>query len=143
MFTKYCALLLLMLTCVKGELWNMPTATDIQTSVETCQISNESFLNLQENYDKDSGDIRCFAKELGLWTDEDGFQAKRIIKLLKKYNQPIEIVVVIGYCNRSHKQTSNLDRWANEAYGCFANGRIGAWINDYINNVYKNKITTK
>ncbi|XP_023308801.2 uncharacterized protein LOC111690533 [Lucilia cuprina] len=143
MFLLNFAIFLIMLTSVKCDLWKVPTAIDIQAAFETCEISNEYFLNAEENYDHDSNDIRCFTKHLGLWTDEEGFQAKRLIKLLKKYQQPIEIVVVIGYCNRSHKQINNPDRWANEAYQCFAKGRIGQWINEYVKNVYKNKITTK
>ncbi|KAM7360613.1 odorant-binding protein 99d [Cochliomyia hominivorax] len=141
MLLQTVVLFLLMLTGINSEMWKMPTATEVQETLEVCQSSQKIFLNVEDNENASNEiDIRCITKRLGLWSDEEGFKAKRFIKLLTKYHQPIEIVVVINYCNDTHKQ-DNLKKWANEAYNCFARGRIGSWINDYIKNFYKNKLT--
>lgn len=84
--------------------------------------------------------IRCFTKELGLWSDEEGFLTKRFTKLFNKQQVPTEITIVIDYCNRRSKQ-SDLDKWATDAYFCFARGRISLWLAEYFQSVYKNKVT--
>ncbi|TMW53288.1 hypothetical protein DOY81_001588 [Sarcophaga bullata] len=118
------------------EIWKLPTAVDIERSLESCHTTLQSLLQ-----GDDYSNIRCIASALKLWTDEEGFNSKRFAKLLNKHQLPEEILVVVGYCNDHYKQL-DLNIWAQEAYYCFARGRMGIWLSEYIRNVYKKKETT-
>ena len=117
------------------EIWQLPTAVDIETSLESCYTTLQSLFQ-----DNDYSNIRCIASALKLWTDENGFNAKRFAKLLNKHQRSTEILLVVGYCNDHHKQL-DLNVWAQEAFSCFARGRMGAWLSEYVRNVYKKKET--
>ena len=108
---------------------------DIETSLESCHTTLQSLFQ-----DDDYSNIRCIASALKLWTDEEGFNTKRFAKLLNKHQQPVEISLVVDYCNNHHRQL-NLNIWAQEAYLCFARGRMGVWLSEYVSNVYKKKET--
>lgn len=115
----------------------MPKVVDTKASLENCNTTSLTTISPMLHIEDDSN-IRCIAFALKLWTDEEGFNAKRLVKMLHKHQQPVEILIVVDYCNNHHKQL-DVNKWAQEAYNCFARGRIGVWLSEYMKNVYKKK----
>ncbi|EDW81164.2 Odorant-binding protein 99d [Drosophila willistoni] len=101
--------------------WELPTPRDIETSLESCTKLNDN-----------AGALRCLVKDIGLWTDEQGYNAKRIAKIFASHNQIEELMLVVNYCNRREQRTDDLNKWAYKAYKCATSGRFGHWVNEYM-----------
>ncbi|XP_017076364.1 uncharacterized protein LOC108111417 [Drosophila eugracilis] len=125
-FGIICWSCLLIIIAPKTEalsVWKLPTAEKVYQELESCR---------QENQDKDAGTLRCLVKELGLWTDESGYNAKRIAKIFAGHNQMEELMLVVDYCNRKEQNLSQLDDWAYLAYRCATSGQFGHWVKDFM-----------
>ncbi|XP_017131826.1 uncharacterized protein LOC108148995 [Drosophila elegans] len=106
-----------------AAVWKLPTPEKVQADLENCR---------QESRDEDAVTMRCLVKELGLWTDDSGYNAKRIAKIFAGHNQMEELMLVVDYCNRREERRTQLDDWAFMAYRCATSGRIGHWVKDFM-----------
>ncbi|KAH8311929.1 hypothetical protein KR044_008637, partial [Drosophila immigrans] len=128
--TMYLRLLLVYCCCLLGETtarsavaWQLPTAEEMQANLQSCQF---------EAGGVDAEMLRCLVEQLGLWTDERGYNAKRIAKIFAAQNQFEELMVVIEYCNNKERREQQPAQWAFEAYKCATSGRFGRWVDDYM-----------
>lgn len=103
--------------------WELPTAEQMQDSLQSCQI---------EAAGDDAIMLRCLVEQLGLWTDERGYNAKRIAMIFAAQKQMEELMVVIEYCNNKERRKEQPALWAFEAYKCVTSGRVGRWVKDYV-----------
>uniref|UniRef100_A0A6P4FV22 Uncharacterized protein LOC108051433 n=1 Tax=Drosophila rhopaloa TaxID=1041015 RepID=A0A6P4FV22_DRORH len=117
---------LLVLIATKTEaalVWKLPTPEQVHEDLENCR---------QESQDEDAVTLRCLVKKLGLWTDESGYNAKRIAKIFAGHNQMEELMLVVNYCNRKEERRAQLDDWAHLAYRCATSGQFGHWVKDFM-----------
>ncbi|KAH8358444.1 hypothetical protein KR093_000286, partial [Drosophila rubida] len=130
--TMYLRLLLLSCCCLLGQTpaqaaltsaWQLPTAQEMQTSLQSCQFEAAGI---------DAETLRCLVEQLGLWTDEQGYNATRIAKIFAAQNQMEELMLVIEYCNNKERREQQPAQWAFEAYKCATSGRFGRWVKDYM-----------
>ncbi|KAL7729340.1 hypothetical protein ACLKA6_008914 [Drosophila palustris] len=111
--------------------WELPTTEQMHNSLQSCQL---------EAAGGDSADmLRCLVEQLGLWTDEQGYNAKRIAKIFAAQRQMEELMVVIEYCNDRERREEQPAQWALEAYKCATSGRFGRWVKDYVKQQQKFK----
>jgi len=103
--------------------WELPTTEQMQESLQNCQIKAAG---------KDAEMLRCLVEQLGLWTDKQGYNAKRIAKIFAARKQIEELMVVIEYCNNKERREDQPSLWAIEAYKCATSGRFGRWVKDYV-----------
>ncbi|EDV90776.1 GH14317 [Drosophila grimshawi] len=106
----------------RADAWQLPRAKDVQHSLESCHA---------EQAGEDAATLRCLVDQLGLWTDELGYNARRITKIFAAYNQMEELILVIDYCNSKERREKEPAQWAYNAYKCATSGRFGEWVNDY------------
>ncbi|XP_068155140.1 uncharacterized protein Obp99d [Drosophila tropicalis] len=92
----------------------------------------EASLDSCNKLDDDAATLRCLVADLGLWTDDRGYNAKRIAKIFASHNQIEELMLVVNYCNRREQRTDDPNKWAYKAYKCATSGRFGQWVNDYM-----------
>jgi len=105
------------------SVWKLPTSEQVYEDLEICR---------QESQEEDAATLRCLVKRLGLWTDESGYNAKRIAKICSGHNQMEELMVVVDYCNRKERKVTQLDDWALQAYRCATSGQFGHWVKDFM-----------
>nr|XP_016935866.1 uncharacterized protein LOC108014307 [Drosophila suzukii] len=105
------------------SVWKLPTSEQVYEDLEICR---------QESQEEDAATLRCLVKRLGLWTDESGYNAKRIAKIFAGHNQMEELMLVVDYCNRKERKTTQLDDWALQAYRCATSGQFGHWVKDFM-----------
>ncbi|XP_062125208.1 uncharacterized protein LOC133838210 [Drosophila sulfurigaster albostrigata] len=103
--------------------WQLPTTEEMQASLQSCRF---------EAAGMDAETLRCLVTQLGLWTDEEGYNAKRIAKIFAAQNQMQELMLVIEYCNNKERRVEEPAQWAFEAYKCATSGRFGRWVQDYM-----------
>ncbi|KAH8232663.1 hypothetical protein KR032_011348 [Drosophila birchii] len=121
-----CFLLLFLMVAIGTEaaaLWQLPKPEQVHQDLASCR---------QANQDKDAATLRCLVKSLGLWTDESGYQARRIAKIFAGHNQMEELMLVVNYCNSREELRTEPDEWALRAYRCATSGRFGHWVRDYM-----------
>ncbi|KAH8419116.1 hypothetical protein KR222_005595 [Zaprionus bogoriensis] len=104
--------------------WQLPTQEQAQLSLQSCRSAAAG---------EDAGTLRCLVEQLGLWTDARGYHAKRIAKLFASHNQLEELQLVVEYCNGRERRAEQPALWAYEAYRCATAGRLGKWVQDYMN----------
>lgn len=109
--------------------WQLPSPEQMQQSLASCRSASEDVADEQA-----ARRLRCTMAELGLWTDERGYHAKRIAKIFAGYNQMEELQLVIEYCNERERQPEEPAQWAYQAYRCATSGRFGGWVKDYVKN---------
>ncbi|XP_017000474.2 uncharacterized protein Obp99d [Drosophila takahashii] len=118
-----CLLILIALRTEAVSVWKLPTSEQVYEDLENCRLETQ-----EENADT----LRCLVKKLGLWTDESGYNGKRIAKIFAGHNQMEELMLVVDYCNRKERNVAHLDDWAFEAYRCATSGQFGHWIKDFM-----------
>ncbi|KAH8338420.1 hypothetical protein KR059_003382 [Drosophila kikkawai] len=120
-----CILLLLLvaITTEGASLWQLPKQEQVYKDLGSCR---------QATQDEEAATLRCLVKSLGLWTDESGYQARRIAKIFAGHNQMEELMLVVNYCNRREEQRNQPDEWALRAYRCATSGRFGHWVRDFM-----------
>lgn len=106
--------------------WQLPTAEAVQHSLQSCQAQAAG---------EAANTLRCLTKQLGLWSDVDGFKAKRIAHMFAERHQMEELIVVIDYCNNREQRKEQPAQWAYAAYKCATAGRFGRWVEEYMNNI--------
>ncbi|XP_034485165.1 uncharacterized protein LOC117790034 [Drosophila innubila] len=108
---------------VSKSAWELPTTEQMQDSLQSCQLKAAG---------EDAVMLRCLVEQLGLWTDEQGYNAKRIAKIFAAHRQMEELMLVIEYCNNRERREEQPAQWALEAYKCATSGRFGRWVKDYV-----------
>ncbi|XP_016952235.1 uncharacterized protein LOC108026052 [Drosophila biarmipes] len=106
-----------------ASVWRLPTSEQVYEDLENCR---------QESQEEDAATLRCLVKRLGLWTDERGYNAKRIAKIFAGHNQMEELMLVVDYCNRKERKETQLDDWSFQAYRCATSGQFGHWVKDFM-----------
>nr|ABW78785.1 odorant-binding protein 99d [Drosophila melanogaster] len=118
-----CLLIAMAVSTEAASVWKLPTAQMVYEDLEKCR---------QESLEEDAHTLRCLVKKLGLWTDESGYNARRIAKIFAGHNQMEELMLVVEHCNRMEQDTSHLDDWAFLAYRCATSGQFGHWVKDFM-----------
>ncbi|XP_020811159.1 uncharacterized protein LOC110186353 [Drosophila serrata] len=119
-------LLLLLLMAIGAEaasFWQLPKTEQVYQDLASCREATQG---------EEAATLRCLVKSLGLWTDEAGYQARRIAKIFAGHNQMEELMLVVNYCNRKEEQRTQPDEWALRAYRCATSGRFGHWVRDFM-----------
>lgn len=103
--------------------WELPTAQAVQRIRRSCQESSAG---------KRASKLRCLVEQLGLWTDEQGYNAKRIAQIFAEHQQTEEILLVVEHCNNKERQLQQKPaEWALAAYKCATAGTLGEWVKEY------------
>uniref|UniRef100_A0A1A9VYC0 Uncharacterized protein n=1 Tax=Glossina austeni TaxID=7395 RepID=A0A1A9VYC0_GLOAU len=124
-----------------SENWKLrPTPQTVVQVAQNC-LRLQNGLNIETLHD-DPTQVRCFFENLNLWDKYNGFKAKRLAHVFNKRHMTNEIVVAVSYCNDTTRQ-SDANKWAFDAYSCFAMGPIGNWTNLFIKNAYKKFLKEK
>ncbi|EDW98271.1 uncharacterized protein LOC26536385 [Drosophila yakuba] len=118
-----CLLIMMAAGTEAASVWKLPTAEMVYEDLERCR---------QEGQEEDAATLRCLVKKLGLWTDESGYNGRRIAKIFAGHNQMEELMLVVEHCNRKERDTGHLDDWAFLAYRCATSGQFGHWVKDFM-----------
>ncbi|EDV53199.1 uncharacterized protein LOC6554594 [Drosophila erecta] len=118
-----CLLITMAAKTEAAAVWKLPTADKVYEELERCR---------QEGQEEDAATLRCLVKKLGLWTDESGYNGRRIAKIFAGHNQMEELMLVVDHCNRKERDTHHLDDWAFLAYRCATSGQFGHWVKDFM-----------
>ncbi|XP_017041621.1 uncharacterized protein LOC108088383 [Drosophila ficusphila] len=118
-----CLLLIILAKAEAASVWKLPTAEQVYEDLENCRL---------ESHEEDAATLRCLVTKLGLWTDESGYNAKRIAKIFAAHDQMEELMLVVEYCNQKEQNKSQLDDWAFSAYRCATSGQLGHWVKDFM-----------
>ncbi|XP_017866852.1 PREDICTED: uncharacterized protein LOC108616271 [Drosophila arizonae] len=103
--------------------WQLPTAQAAQRIQRSCQKSSAG---------QRASQLRCLVEQLGLWTDEQGYNARRIAKIFAGHQQTEELMLVVEYCNdRERRLQQKPAQWAYAAYKCATAGTLGQWLREY------------
>uniref|UniRef100_A0A1B0AGI6 Uncharacterized protein n=1 Tax=Glossina pallidipes TaxID=7398 RepID=A0A1B0AGI6_GLOPL len=142
MFLKHVTLLMLLMSSSysSSENWKRPTPQTVVQVAQKC-LRLQNGLNIETLHD-DPKQVRCFFENLSLWDKYNGFKAERLGHIFNKRQMINEILVAVSYCNDKARQ-DDANKWAFEAYSCFAMGPIGNWTNLFIKNAYKRVLKEK
>ncbi|KAH8283848.1 hypothetical protein KR054_003460 [Drosophila jambulina] len=116
-------LLLVVIETEAASLWQLPKPEQVHQDLDSCR---------EAAHGEEAATLRCLVKSLGLWTDESGYQARRIAKIFAGHNQKEELMLVVNYCNRREERKTEPDEWALRAYRCATSGRFGHWVRDFM-----------
>ncbi|BFF91346.1 uncharacterized protein DMAD_09650 [Drosophila madeirensis] len=122
-FCWSCLLLLAVPSTRAASVWQLPSPERVHENLDSCRLQSEG---------QDAETLRCLVERLGLWSDESGYNAKRIAKIFAGHNQMEELQLVVDFCNRREQRPSQPNEWAYQAYKCATSGRFSHWIKDYM-----------
>ncbi|KAH8258454.1 hypothetical protein KR038_011857 [Drosophila bunnanda] len=106
-----------------ASFWQLPKPEQVHQDLASCR---------QAAHGEEAATLRCLVQSLGLWSDESGYQARRIAKIFAGRNQMEELMLVVDYCNRREERRTQPDEWALRAYRCATSGRFGHWVRDFM-----------
>ncbi|XP_001357767.2 uncharacterized protein Obp99d [Drosophila pseudoobscura] len=131
-FCWSCLLLLAVPSTRAASDWQLPSPEQVYKDLDSCRLQS-----LSDGQDAET--LRCLVEKLGLWSDESGYNSKRIAKIFAGHNQMEELQLVVGYCNRREQRLNQPNEWAYQAYKCATSGRFGHWVKDYMKQKKKDK----